>query len=238
APRGAAGPATLIADGRRSVGLLSAELCLTLKTRGRGGGVQLLVAGRRGVTLALQAVAQAQPERPLVFALSLADGEELAAAGLHPPGQGGTGGASDEAAPPGGEEAPAPRRGFRFFFPGHADEAETMDVRVGAAPSRVLLVKSEGSLLPLTKAVATEVARLPEGATAAVETLLGGKAKSIWTRTHRMSKPWPRPTSGRWRPRARSSGPGPSGAWRRRWRPPPRPPRSARRRAGRAACCG
>merc|ERR1712216_1079059 len=44
-----------------------------------------------------------------------------------------------------------------------------------------------GSLLPLVKALATEVVRLPGCSAAVVETLLHGKSKHVWHRTHRLA---------------------------------------------------
>uniref|UniRef100_A0A7S4QGU8 Uncharacterized protein n=1 Tax=Alexandrium monilatum TaxID=311494 RepID=A0A7S4QGU8_9DINO len=187
-PRGlatATSPALVLVDGRRTVEAVRSEL--VLRAAAHPAGAELLVAGRQGTAIALLAAARAQAEgRPLAFTLARAGAEELSSAGLHPPGEG-----AGTVSGVGGDTAEQVlgRTGFRLAFPRSigTPEAERPPAEL-PEPARLLVVGQTTKLLPLAKAIATEVARLPEGDVVAVETLLRGRPKNVWTRVHRLAE--------------------------------------------------
>lgn len=189
-------PKLVIVDGRRSVELVRAELALSVKVHA-SRGVELFAAGRQGVAVALRATAQVQlhGRRPLAFTLASASAAELAEAGLEPP---------DHAAAPArdvtdsGNDIPGQeRRGLRLSFRAHRTTTAERGTRMPDEEelsaseediTKVLTVGQSSRFLPLAKAIATNVARLPDGRIVAVETALRGKAKNTWTRTYLMAQ--------------------------------------------------
>lgn len=174
--------ALVLVDGNQSVELVKAELSRRLAANAQG--VDVLTAGRQGITIALRAVAQLGSEggssrRPWAFHFKQAGHEELEEHGLEPSS---FNPANAEASGTSG----GGRKGFRLsFLPRETPEASPD----GSPVSKVLRVAGgTGQVLPLAKAVATEVARLPEGHVAGVETALRGKSKNLWTRIHRLAQ--------------------------------------------------
>uniref|UniRef100_A0A7S4QIF2 Uncharacterized protein n=1 Tax=Alexandrium monilatum TaxID=311494 RepID=A0A7S4QIF2_9DINO len=165
-PRGlatATSPALVLVDGRRTVEAVRSEL--VLRAAAHPAGAELLVAGRQGTAIALLAAARAQAEgRPLAFTLARAGAEELSSAGLHPPGEG-----AGTVSGVGGDTAEQVlgRTGFRLAFPRSIGTPEA---------------ERPPAELP------EPVARLPEGDVVAVETLLRGRPKNVWTRVHRLAE--------------------------------------------------
>lgn len=176
-------PATVIVDGQRSIELVRADLARSTAAHATRG-VEVLAAGRQGVTIALRAAALLRPGpscRQCRFTLAAASSEALLEAGLVPP------------AAPSAEDDDGRIRGFRMFFAPRSlrseDAAEEpQETHAAPAEEHVLKVGRNTGLLPLAKAIATTVVRLPEGSTAAVETALKGKAKNGWTRSHLMAQ--------------------------------------------------
>lgn len=183
-------PGLVLVDGKQSVELVKVELSRLLAANAQG--VDVLTAGRQGVTVALRAAAALGDEggsgrRPRTFYLRKAGHEELQKEGLEPPPHASRHSSRSTAGAADAEEAENDgRQGFRFsFLPRETPEAAPD----GAPVSKVLRVRGgTGQFLPLTKAVATEVARCPEGSVAAVETALRGKSKNLWTRMHRLAQ--------------------------------------------------
>lgn len=174
--------AIVLVDGNQSVELVKAELSRRLAANAQG--VDVLTAGRQGITIALRAVAQLGSEggssrRPWPFHFKKAGHEELEEQGLEPSA---LNLANAEASGSSGDG----RKGFRLsFLPRETPEASPD----GSPVSKVLRVSGgTGQVIPLAKAVATEVARLPEGHVAGVETALRGKSKNLWTRMHRLAQ--------------------------------------------------
>jgi len=182
-------PALVLVDGQQSLELVKAELSRRLAANSQG--VDVLTAGRQGITVALRAAAALDSEggssrRLRAFHFRKAGHEELAEQGLEPPAHASRFSSGGAGPSEGGEGGGEGRRGFRLsFLPREGQEAMQTD----APASKVLRVSGgTGQVLPLAKAVATEVARLPEGSVAVVETALRGKSKNVWTRIHRLAQ--------------------------------------------------
>lgn len=171
-------PRVVLVDGRRSLELVRAELALATAAHA-AHGVELYVAGRQGIAIALRAAALLRPAssgQQAFFALDSASAEELAAAGLEP-----------MVAPSArdSEDAAVRGRGFCMRFP-----PRELDYESKAAPTieHVMKVGQNTRVLSLAKAIATTVSRLPQDGGAVVETALYGKSKNRWTRTHLMAQ--------------------------------------------------
>jgi len=174
-------PALVLVDGKQSQELVKAELSRRLAANAQG--VDILTAGRQGITVALYATAELGREggsarRPREFRLRKAGHDELTESGLEPPANSQSAAAADE----GG----LGRGGFRLsFVPRGSPEA----VPWSSPIQKVLRVSGgTGQVMPLAKAIATEVFKLPEGKVSVVETAIRGKAKNVWTRIHRMAQ--------------------------------------------------
>ena len=159
---GARARAAVLVDGRRSLELVQAELRQKLLL----GAVDVWAAGRQGAALALRAAAG---ERR--FVLRQAQAAELEAAGLEQRGEGDV----------------KPETGDRLAFRLHFDGSPAASV---PEPRKVFQVgqSSNSDFIPLAKAIATELRWLPSGEVLAVESLMLGKAKNIWTRCFSLAK--------------------------------------------------
>lgn len=170
-------PAVVVVDGRRSLELVRAELALCTAAHA-SRGVQLFAAGRQGITIALRAAAALRSESSgHYFTLSDASGKQLANAGLE---------ALEPTSSAEETEGVTAGRGFCLSFPPRASDGEIVSDHAPII-QHVMRVGPNSRLVPLAKAIATTVSRLPEGHAAAVETVLFGKSKNRWTRTHRMA---------------------------------------------------
>eukprot|EP00929_Paragymnodinium_shiwhaense_P079733 TRINITY_DN41561_c0_g1_i1.p1 TRINITY_DN41561_c0_g1~~TRINITY_DN41561_c0_g1_i1.p1 ORF type:complete len:302 (+),score=48.18 TRINITY_DN41561_c0_g1_i1:94-999(+) len=167
----------ILVDSQRPVDSVAQELALRMATQ--KDGAHMLAAGRQGVAVAMRAAAshRRQDGKPAVFRLAQVDAGQLQEAGMPPP-------RNDEASPEEDHESKGRRRGFRFTF--LEKYAESVDAAYSTSVAKVLQVGGNSSFLPLAKAVASTVARLPAGKVAAVETLLKGKSKNRWTRVSRL----------------------------------------------------
>ncbi|CAE7732757.1 unnamed protein product, partial [Symbiodinium pilosum] len=122
-----------------------------------------------GVGVAIQALAQSP--KAVEFRIFPATGKQLDAAGLQPAG-----------------EAPiesTKRVGIRLEVGKAAENAGELP-----APVKVFQVSqsSNSAFIPLAKAIATELRWMPAGGVLAVESLLVGKSKNIWTRMYNMAQ--------------------------------------------------
>lgn len=203
----------ILVDGSRSLELVRAELALNLAAHA-ARGVELFTAGRQATSVALHAAAQAHRGGgggPVEFTLARVSDQQLAAVGLEPPllppggrhgdkkedpallaaAGGREGGEHEDNAGAGDtEDGHHRRRGLRLSCrpggrAGAGEEGGSWDEMPVAG---VLRVSASSPPLSLAKAVASTVARVPEGSVAAIETALRGKAKSRWTRTYRLAQ--------------------------------------------------
>jgi len=180
-------PALVLVDGSQNLELVRAQLSLRLAANSKQG-VDVLIASRQGVAIAFRAVAQLRRNAggvPPSFRLAKAFGEELSAAGLAPSGHGAR--LVGEEDPE--EDGAGGRHGFRLSLLPAAGAAVGTTAAADSPIAKVLRVAGgSAKFVPLAKAVATEVARLPDGFVSAVETTLRGKSKNVWTRTYKLAQ--------------------------------------------------